>query len=67
MIAAKRNGKRIGNRKRPFDREHAMRLRLQGTGVRKMASILGIGVSSVYTWMRDELGFDPARASEEVA
>jgi len=54
MRSAKAKGKRVGNLKRPFDKQKAAHLRRMGYGQICIARELGVGVGTVNRWVRDE-------------
>jgi len=55
LRAAKAKGKRIGNRKRYFDKDKAAELRGRGWGQIRIAKALGVGVGRVNKWVHGEL------------
>jgi len=55
LRAAKAKGKRIGNRKRYFDKDKAAELRGKGWGQIRIAKALGVGVGRVNKWVHGEL------------
>jgi DNA invertase Pin-like site-specific DNA recombinase len=55
LRAAKAKGKRIGNRKRYFNKDKAAELRGRGWGQIRIAKELGVGVGRVNKWVHGEL------------
>ena len=54
LRAAKAKGKRIGNRKRYFDKDKAAELRGKGWGQIRITKALGVGVGRVNKWVHGE-------------
>lgn len=54
LKTAKCKGKKLGRPRTPLDLENAMQLKAEGLGLRKIASILGVGKSTVAKYLSEK-------------